>query len=234
MREGDPEVNDDTSPEMPRWVDLALTIIMALAAVGTAWAGFQSAKWSGLQAIAFADAGAARAESTKASTDAGQDRLFDTVLFTSWLESLQREIVAGTSPRPQGDYTPNEAELSGFIYERFRPEFKPAVEAWVATQPLIAPDAPASPFVMPEYTLEADALEAELVERAESFVADAHEYNQRSDNYVFMAVIFALALFFAGVAGRSRTHRSQQLLSVAAAVTFVGAAIVLVVLPKTF
>jgi hypothetical protein len=227
-------VNDEAKPDMPRWVDLALTIVMALAAVGTAWAGFQSAKWSGLQAIAFADAGAARTESTKASTDAGQDRLADTIAFNSWLAALQEEIVAGTSPRPQGDYTPNEQELSGFLYERFRPEFQPAVDAWVATQPLIDPGAPVTPFEMPEYSLASDARAAELVARAEGFTAEAHDHNQRSDNYVFMAVILALALFFAGVAGRSRTLRSQHLLSIAAAVTFVGAAIVLLALPKTF
>lgn len=219
---------------MPRWIDLALTIIMALAAVGTAWAGFQSAKWSGLQAIAFADAGATRTESTKASTDAGQDRLMDTVTFTAWLEALQQEIVAGISPRPDGDYTPNVEELSGFLYERFRPEFKPAVDAWVATRPLVDPAAPATPFAMPEYTLESDAQAAALVERAEALTQEAHDNNQRSDNYVFMAVILALALFFAGVAGRSRTLRSQHLLSIAATVTFVGAAIVLLALPKTF
>lgn len=219
---------------MPRWMDLALTIIMALAAVGTAWAGFQSAKWSGNQAIAFAAAGAARTESSKASTDAGQDRIMDAVTFTSWLEALQQEIVAGTSPRPAGDYAPNDQELSGFIYERFRPEFKPAVDAWIATQPLIDPAAPATPFVMPEYTLASEDRAAELVAQAEAYTQEAQEYNQRSDNYVFMAVILALALFFAGVAGRIRTVRSQRLLGVAATVTFLGAAIVLLALPKTF
>ncbi|THV29459.1 hypothetical protein [Glycomyces paridis] len=227
-------MDDDGGAAMPRWIDLALTIIMALAAVGTAWAGFQSAKWSGFQAIAFADAGAARTESAKASTDAGQDRLTDTVAYTSWLEALQREIVAGTSPRPQGDYAPNPDEVSGFLYERFRPEFKPAFDAWIATHPLIDPAAPATPFDMPEYVLESDARAAELVSRAEAFTQEAHEFNQRSDNYVFMAVILALALFFAGVAGRARTRRSQHFLAIASAVVFVGAAVVLLALPKTF
>ncbi|MEU5157081.1 hypothetical protein [Glycomyces sp. NPDC021274] len=227
-------MNDDAKPAMPPWLDLALTVIMALAAVGTAWAGFQSAKWSGLQAISFAEAGAARTESAKASTDAGQDRLTDLVAFTSWIGALQEEIIAGTSTRPSGDYEPNPEEVSGFLYERFRPEFKPAVDAWVATRPMVNPDAPATPFEMPEYRLESEALAAELVERAEAATAEAHDDNQRSDDYVFMAVILALALFFAGVAGRSRTARSQRLLAGAAVVTFIGAAIVLLVLPKTF
>lgn len=227
-------MNDDVKPAMPSWLDLALTIIMALAAVGTAWAGFQSAKWSGLQAISFAEAGAARTESTKAATDAGQDRLKDLVAYTSWIGALQEEMIAGTSARPSGDYRPDPEQVSGFLYERFRPEFKPALDAWIATQPLVNPDAPATPFDMPEYRLESESLEAELVARAEAATEEAHEDNQRSDNYVFMAVILALALFFAGVAGRSRTARSQRLLAGCAAATFVGAAIVLLVLPKTF
>ncbi|MEU5870925.1 hypothetical protein AB0A73_05110 [Glycomyces sp. NPDC047369] len=225
---------DDRAPTLPSWVDLVLTIVMALAAVGTAWAGFQSAKWSGLQAISFADAGAARTESVKAATDAGQDRLKDLVSFTSWTDALQEEIIADTSPRPAGDYTPNPAELSGFLYERFRPEFRPAFDAWIATQPLVNPDAPATPFEMPEYELEADALAADLVAKAEDATAAAHEDNQRSDNYVFMAVVLALALFFAGVATRMKTARSQWVLSGAAAVVFIGAAVVILALPKTF
>lgn len=225
-------MNDDAA--MPRWVDLVLTIVMALAAVGTAWAGFQSAKWSGLQAIAFAEAGAARTESAKASADAGQERLRDLISFTSWIGALQEEIIAGTSERPAGAYEPDPQQVSGFLYERFRPEFKAAVDAWVATRPMAAPDAPATPFDMPEYRLEADALTADLVARAEASAAQAQESNQRSDDYVFMAVILALALFFAGVAGRSRTLRSQRILSGAAIVTFAAAAAVILSLPKTF
>jgi len=220
--------------KLPSWMDLALTIIMALAAVGTAWSGFQSAKWSGYQAISFAEAGAARTESAKAATDAGQDRLKDLVAFTSWIGALQEEIIAGTSPRPAGDYAPNPEEVSGFLYERFRPEFKPAVDAWIATRPMVNANAPATPFDMPEYTLASESTAADLVARAEAATAEAQEDNQRSDNYVFMAVVLALALFFAGVSGRMRTRRSQWILSCAAAVTFIGAAAVILALPKTF
>ncbi|SDL22686.1 hypothetical protein SAMN05216298_3151 [Glycomyces sambucus] len=220
--------------KLPSWMDLVLTIVMALAAVGTAWSGFQSAKWSGYQAISFAEAGAARTESAKAATDAGQDRLKDLVAYTSWIGALQEEIIAGTSPRPNGDYAPDPDEVSGFLYERFRPEFKPAVDAWIATHPLVDPAAPATPFDMPEYALESEALAADLVAKAEAATAEAQADNQRSDNYVFMAVVLALALFFAGVAGRMRTRRSQWILSGAAVVTFLGAAIVILALPKTF
>lgn len=227
-------MEEDGTAAMPRWMDLALTIVMALAAVGTAWAGFQSAKWSGLQAISFAEAGSARTESAKAATDAGQDRLKDLVAYTSWIGALHEEIIAGTSPRPEGDYTPDPDEVSGFLYERFRPEFRPAVDAWIATRPMVDENAPATPFEMPEYVLESETRAGELVARAEAATREAHEDNQRSDDYVFMAVILALALFFAGVANRTRTVRSQWILASAALATFLGAAVVLLVLPKTF
>ena len=53
-------------------VELLATIIMALAAIFTAWAAFQSAKWSGEQATSFSKAGATRTESTRFDTRAGQ------------------------------------------------------------------------------------------------------------------------------------------------------------------
>ena len=56
-------------------------------------------------------------------------------------------------------------ELADFYENRFRPEFAVAFEAWLATDPRNNPDAPKSPFAMPEYTVslaeEADRLEQE-------------------------------------------------------------------------
>ena len=51
------------------------------------------------------------------------------------------------------------------------PEFKPAVDAWVATRPLKNPAAPPTPFAMPEYTLEARATADRLDAQAQAFAA---------------------------------------------------------------
>ena len=45
----------------------------------------------------------------------------------------------------------NDQKLSDFYFERFRPDFKPAVQAWLDTNPFDNPDAPPHPFVMKEY-----------------------------------------------------------------------------------
>lgn len=120
---------------------------MAFAAVGTAWAGFQSAKWSGVQANSYAQAAATRTESNRTSTEAGQERIVDVISFTTWLNALNQEIIADPSTRPSDGYEPQEDTISGFLFDRFRDEFRPAVNAWLDTRPLVDPGAPATPFL---------------------------------------------------------------------------------------
>ena len=135
-------------------VELIATIIMALAAIFTAWAAFQSAKWSGEQATSFSKAGAARTESTRFDTRAGQLAGIDVALFTSWLDALNTDANTGAIEFGPGVlYEPTEGTLSGFLFERMRDEFRPAMDAWLV---LFAEDrttAPATPFAMPEYVL---------------------------------------------------------------------------------
>ncbi|MEV0924418.1 hypothetical protein AB0I99_04670 [Streptomyces spongiicola] len=193
-------------------IELFLTVILALAAVGTAWAGFQSAKWSGVQANSYAQASAARTESSRRSAEAGQLVTIDVITFTQWLTALNDEIVADPSKRPQGTYTPDPDSVSGFLFNRFRDEFEPAVSAWLMRRPLTDPEAPSTPFDMPEYRVAAEEQAERLVGEAERKSATARQANQRSDNYVLTAVLFALVLFFAAVAGRARAGRAQWVL----------------------
>jgi hypothetical protein len=52
---------------------------------------------------------------------------------------------------------------------------------------------------MPQYRLAATAQAQQLVRTAEAATARAKVDNQRSDNYVLAVVLFASALFFAGI-----------------------------------
>lgn len=218
------------SPTSSR-LDLFLALLMALAAVGTAWAGFQSAKWSGVQANSYAAAGAARAEAGRAATSAGRERTVDVVSFTAWLNALNAEIIDDPSRKPHGDYRPDPEMVSGFLFARFRPEFRPAVDAWLAQRPLINPQAPPTPFDMPEYAPDGEADEQRLIDRADELSATARAANQRSDNYVLTAVIFALVLLFAGLAGKAAHRSSRTLLIALAVVALVGCLITLATFP---
>ena len=122
--------------------ELAATLLLAVAAVATAWAAYQSARWHGEQARAQSASIAARVESTRAADVANRQGQVDVALFTQWVDAYARE----------------ETELAAFYRKRFRPEFVPAFDAWVATRPRKNPDAPLSPFAMPQYALAATTM----------------------------------------------------------------------------
>ena len=55
--------------------------------------------------------------------------------------------------------------------------------------------------------------------------------NQRADKYMLAVVLFASALFFAGISNKVRSQRQQEVLTVLGLVIFVGAAVVLASYP---
>ena len=128
-------------------------------------------------------------------------------------------------------YALDEQELVDFYFARFRAEFKPAVDAWIATKPLQNDDAPLTPFAMPEYEVaareESDRLEAE----AEALSATARENVQRATNYVLCVVLFAAVLFFSGISTKLRTPVLRRVLLGFGIVLFVGTVVWLATFP---
>lgn len=220
---------DSRQEEYRARLELIATFVLAIATLLTAWSAFQSSKWSGVQAINFSSANASRTESIRASDLANAARQVDVASFVAFVDAVAQER-QGT--RRQGTpYQPQEGTLSAFLFDRFRDEFKPAVEAWLALDPLNNPDAPKTPFAMPEYRLAAQA-EADRLERQSTRYRDAAlESNQRSDNYTLLTVLFASVLLFAGVSTKSSRRRIQLGLLSLAGVIVVGAAITLVTFP---
>ncbi len=190
-------------------IELIATIMLAIATILTAWSGFEAGKWSGTQSINFSEAGAARTESTRFDTRAGQLTQIDVAMYTDWVAAIFDEVQAGTLVLDSSEYEPQPFTTSGFLYKRFRPEFLPAVNAWLATDPVNNPDAPPTPFAMDEYQV-AEAQEAiRLSELADEKSVAAREANQNGDNYVLTMVLFASVLFFAGVSSKLYSPRNR-------------------------
>jgi hypothetical protein len=122
-------------------------------------------------------------------------------------------------------YVREETELADFYYARFRDEFKPAVEAWVATMPRQNPDAPLTPFVMPEYQLEAREEAARQDEIIAQHGADVRRNLQRQSNYVLGVVLFATCLFFAGMSTRVSARPLRLAILGMGSLVFLGAVI---------
>lgn len=182
------------------------TVLLSVATVATAWSGYQASRWNGEQAKAAARATANRIESAKAGSLANTQTQVDVATFTAWVDAYAQE----------------QTELADFYFERFRAEFKPAVEAWVATRPRRDPEAPLTPFAMPEYRLaarfEAERLEAD----AETSTAAARTAVERSTNYVLCVVLFAAVLFFAGISTKLARPGLRRVLLGLGLALFVG------------
>lgn len=213
-------------------IELIATVVLAIATILTAWSAFQSGKWGGTQAINFSEAGAARTESTRFDTRAGQLAQIDVAMYIDWVSALVDDIESGAIPDlAAGTYEPTRGTLSGFLYLRFRDEFRPAIDAWIATDPTHNANAPPTPFVMTEYTV-ADAVEADrLSELADEKAAAGRDANQTGDNYVLTMVLFASVLFFAGVSSKMNRPRNRMLVLGFGLVTLIAGITILFSLP---
>jgi hypothetical protein len=196
-------------------LEVVATVLLSLATVATAWSGYQASRWNGEQAKAAGRATAARIESTKAANLASAETQVDVATYTQWLNA----------------YALEQTELADFYFARFRKEFKPAVDAWVATHPRRNPDAPLTPFAMPEYRLAAQAEAERLEADAERWSATARENVQQATNYVLGVVLFAGVLFFAGMSTKLRTPLLRRVLLGLGVTVFVATAVWLATFP---
>lgn len=198
-----------------RWVDTAAAVLLALAAVATAWSSYQASRWTGEQAKAFSAANAARVEATQTSNLANAQKEVDVNLFTQWVDA----------------YLHRDLDVKTFYEQRFRGEFDPAFQAWLQADPFNDPSAPDSPFAMPEYRVAAEEQAAGLTATADATAESARQYVQRATNYVLGVVLFAVALFFAGISPKlSRPRLRIAILSIGV-VIFAGAAIWIATFP---
>jgi TRAP-type C4-dicarboxylate transport system permease small subunit len=189
------------------WPEIVATLLLALAALGTAWSSYQAARWNGEQAKASGSVNKTRLQATRAAALANTQTEVDVATFTQWVDAYARK----------------EAFLADFYFRRFRKEFKPAVNAWLASRPLRNANAPLTPFAMPQYRLAATAEAEQLDLKANALSARVHEYIQRSTNYVLGVVLFAVTLFFAAMSTKVTTPSMRFGILAVGCLVFLGA-----------
>jgi hypothetical protein len=196
-------------------LEVFAVLLVALTAVITAWSAFEASKWGGVMSIRFAEAGAARTESVRATNMAAQQTTVDVGLFTAYADAVARE----------------DDRLAPFLRERFPHRLAVATDAWEATEPLVTPDAPATPFDMPDYVVAARGHAEDLERDADELAQQAREANQRGDNYTLTTIFLATVLLLAALSTKVDNPRVQRMLLVLAAVIFVVTGIVIATYP---
>jgi hypothetical protein len=201
-----------------RLLELVVTVLLATAALLSAWCAYQATRFSGTQNDANTEAAALRTESAKAESRAGQLELVDTTAFGQYVGAV------GT----------NNTRLATFYRDRFRDEFRPAFEEWLALKPLSNPDAPKTPFLLASYRLASQVRADALAAEAEQVTLDGQQAGATSDRYVLAVVMFAAALFLLGIQSRIGEYWLRFGLVAVGAVLVVGTTVWIVTLPRLF
>ena len=90
-------------------IEIIEAVILALVAVATAWSGYQAAQWAGKRAEQYAEATRLRITGEGVVTLAGQERIYDSDTFNSWVAAKLN----------------GKEEAAEFFERRFRDEYRP-------------------------------------------------------------------------------------------------------------
>ncbi len=190
-------------------------VLMGFAALLSAWCGYQSTRWNMKQIILIGETANLRTEAIQKINRSGQETIVDLIMF----EQYYRAKIDGRK------------DVERVILQRFRPEARTAVDAWLATNPLKNPDAPRGPFVMKEYR-------SKLVEEASLMSLEAdrkstqvREVNSKVSEYILLTMMLSSVLFFSGLATHFVSHKIQVITLLFATVLFLVAVFVLLGLP---
>lgn len=204
--------------EQRDWIELFAAILLAFATIMAAWSAYQATRWSGVQTVALSEASALRAEGDELMTVAEAGLEIDVEMFSAWLVLASEGNEAGTEA----------------IRGRLRPEFQPAFETWLDGAPLETIPA-GRPFDLPQYEQTARTEARQAAERfrdADEAATEARRANQTGDDFVLVAVVMAMVLFFAGVSTKLRSHWVRVLMMVLALAFFLGGLAFMLSLPQ--
>ena len=167
-------------------IEIIEALILALVAVATAWSGYQAAKWAGNRAEQYAEASRLRVGAEGLATMAGQERIYDSDTFNSWLGAKL-------------DGKEKEAE---FLERRFRDEYRHAFTAWMKTDPFNNAQAPAGPIFMPEYHDAKHEQFLDLSKQAAEVADQGTKSGETGDQYVRITVLLATVLLITAIGQR--------------------------------
>jgi hypothetical protein len=163
-----------------------LPFFSLIAALSTTACACQATRWNGVQWVDFGESAKYRAESIRTATAANSQVIVDVQVFLSWVNAVCK-----------GDL--NKVK---FLKERFREEFRPAFEIWIARAHTTNPIPPGTPFDLPEYTIAKNNESARLEEKATAAFNERKDANANGDLYISNTILFAIVLFFCGIYSR--------------------------------
>jgi hypothetical protein len=166
-----------------RLLSIIEAVLLSLVAVLAAYSGYAAAKWSTESSVSLAKASAERAKANRADLEALQLRTLDSVSFNAWFTA----------------FTAGNVRAERIAERRLRPGYRPAFDAWLATDPAHNPNAPPGPAYMPEYVVSQEVDANAFDRQAEAQFSKGSEAGATGDKYVRDTVFLATVLFLVGI-----------------------------------
>jgi len=178
----------DTSQARFEMIEILEAMVLALVAVATAWSGYQAAQWAGKRAEHYAEATRFRVTAEGLATLAGQERIYDSDTFNSWLAAK----------------LDGKEKAAEFFERRFRDEYRPAFTAWLRTDPFKNAQAPPGPIFMPDYHNAKHEQFLGLNKEAAQMAERGTKSGETGDEYVRITVLLATVLLITAIGQRFR------------------------------
>jgi hypothetical protein len=206
----------DGAPVMrgERLLEILAMLLLGIATVGSAWCGYQASKWNGEQSSIARSASDARVEASRLFGLATQAVSYDASFVATYAQAYQ----AG-----------NTTLTTFYRTSLVRPAFLPVLDEWEAE--VKAGKAPANLLSDPAYLDAQYGPYREAEARSETLSLASEEAGNNSDAFVLTTLLFAVALFFAGVTSSFRFRTVRIFLLIGAVVTIAFAAARLIDLP---
>ena len=211
----------DTDDSTHRY-ELAAALLLGIAAVLVAFAGYQSALWGGKQDTAFAESVTMTNKAADLRQSANTDRATDEGLFVDlvlrWVDSPEEDLDVFLD---QG--------LGGFILGNMTVEGETAARTWLLS------DEDFGPYPFDEDYWESFYTDSEWAEElAEVEFTAAIDANKNSDRNELAGTLLTTVMFLAGISVVIKTDRIRLALLVIAAVVLIGSTVYLATLERVF
>jgi len=221
--EFEPAAPEDPWERRQRLLDSWTAIILAIAAVATAWASFQASQWSGAQSDRQSESTILRSDAGRAQTAATADTVIDSQTWLSWVSAVDAK----------------QEDKAKFLSTRFSPTLKTAQAEWLSGVKLDAAGVPVviplgTPLDLPSYQLPKQIESDTKAAQAEAKLGEADQAAANSTGFVLVALLFAMVLFFASIATKFTAPKVQVLLTVISIVLLVIGLIRMFMIPPLF
>ena len=208
--EGHGEAGDRPSRHA-RIVQIGEAALLAIVTLTAAWAGYSAARWGTASRVEIAQSSTLRNIATRDDLTALSLRNFDSSTFSAWFTA----------------FTLNSPQKEAIAERRFRPAFRVAFNAWMATDPLHNPHAPPGPTYMPQYKLPAQAQADALDNQASAKFQEGNHAGLVSDEYVRITVFLAAVLFLVGIGSSFKMHSVRYALIAVGSVLLVASLVLI-------